>query len=48
LQEFNTQFLTRYRTNKIASPPKQKPRRGGGLRQINISRKFPLQVKFFR
>ncbi len=34
LQEFNP--------NK----PKQKPRRGGGLRQINTCRKVPIQVNF--
>jgi hypothetical protein len=27
--------------------PKQKPRRGGGIRQINTCRKVPLQVNFF-
>jgi hypothetical protein len=49
LQEFNTLFLTRFRTYKIAlTPRKQKPRRGGGLRQINTCRKVPLQVIFFR
>jgi hypothetical protein len=30
LQEFNTVYLNRFRTYKIA---RQKPRRGGGLRQ---------------
>ena len=29
-----TMYLTRFRTYKIALPPKQKPRRGGGLRRI--------------
>jgi hypothetical protein len=48
LQEFNTLFLTRFRTYKIATPPKQKPRKGGGLRHINTCRKVPLQVNFFR
>jgi hypothetical protein len=33
LQEFNTLFLTRFRTYK-ALPPQTKTRRGGGLRQI--------------
>jgi len=28
-------YLTRFQTYKIAFPPKTKPRRGGGLRQIN-------------
>jgi hypothetical protein len=46
LQEFNTVYLTRLRTYKIARPPKQKPSRGGGLRQINTCRKVPLQVNF--
>jgi hypothetical protein len=46
LQEFNTQYLTRFGTYKIASHPKQKPKRGGGLRQINTCRKVPLQVVF--
>jgi hypothetical protein len=46
LQEFNTLYLTRLRTYKIALPPQTKPRRGGGLRQINTCRKDPLQVNF--
>jgi hypothetical protein len=29
LQEFNTLFMTRFRTYKIATHPKQIPRRGG-------------------
>ncbi len=33
---------------KLLYLPKQKPRRGGGLRQINTCRKVPLQVYFFR
>ncbi len=34
LQEFNTLYLTRFRTYKIAlGHPKQKPKRGGGLRK---------------
>jgi hypothetical protein len=40
--QFNT--LSRFRTYKIALPPIQKPRRGGGLRQINTCREVPLQV----
>jgi hypothetical protein len=48
LQEFNTLFLTRFRTYKIATPPQTKPRRGGGLRQINIFRTVSLHVNFFR
>jgi len=31
LQELNSLYLTRFRTYKIARPPKQKPRRGRGL-----------------
>jgi hypothetical protein len=48
LKEFNTLFLTRLRTYKIATVghPKQKPRWEGGLRQINTCRKVPLQVSF--
>ncbi len=34
IQELSTVYLTRFRTYKIALPPIQKPRRGGGLRQI--------------
>ena len=46
LQEFNSLFLTRFRTYKIALPPQQKPWRGGGLRQINTCCKVSLQVIF--
>jgi hypothetical protein len=35
LQEFDTLHLTRFRTYKDARPPQTKPRRGGGIRQIN-------------
>jgi hypothetical protein len=39
-QEFNTLYLTRFRTYKIARPPKTKTsRRGGGFRQITTGRK---------
>jgi hypothetical protein len=41
-------FLTRFRTYKIARPPQQKHRRGGGLRQINTCRKVSLLAIFFR
>jgi hypothetical protein len=39
--------MTRFRTFKIArlDHPKQKPRRGGGLRQINTCR-ISLQINF--
>jgi hypothetical protein len=47
LQEFNTLYLTRFRA-KLLDHPKQKARRGGGLRQINTCRKVPLQGKFFQ
>ncbi len=33
---------------KLLDHPKQKHRRGGGLRQINTCRKVPLHVNFFR
>ncbi len=33
---------------KLLDNPKQKPRRNGGLRRINICRQVPFQVKFFR
>jgi hypothetical protein len=46
LQEFNTLYLTRFRTYKIPRPPKTKPGERGGLRQINTCRKVPLQVIF--
>jgi hypothetical protein len=48
MQEFNTLYLTIFRTSKLLDHPKQKPRRGGGLRQINTFRKVHLQVKFFK
>jgi hypothetical protein len=41
LCELNTLHLTRFRTYEIATPPQQKPRRGGGL-----CRKVPLQINF--
>ncbi len=48
LQEFDTLFLSRFRTYKLAFHSKQKPRRGGGLRQISTCRKKSLymQVNF--
>ncbi len=33
---------------KLLDHPKQKPRRGGGLRQINTCRKVPLQINLLR
>ncbi len=47
LQEFNTLYMTRFRTYKLLDPPKQKPRRWVGLRKINTCHKVPLQVNFF-
>ncbi len=45
LQDFTTLYLARFRTYKILlDHSKQKPRRGGGLRQINTCRKVPVQV----
>ncbi len=48
LQEFNTLFLTRFRTYKIARPPPNKNLGGEGASdmQINTCRKVPLQVNF--
>ncbi len=47
LQEFNTLFLTKFRTYKIARPPQTRtPRTGGGLGQIKTCRKVSLQVNF--
>ncbi len=31
---------------KLVGQPKQKPRRGGGFRQINTCLKFPLHINF--
>jgi hypothetical protein len=45
LQQFDTLYLTRFRA-KLLDHPKQKARRGGGLRQMNTCRKVPLQVNF--
>ncbi len=45
-KEFYTLYLTRFRIYTI-NHPKEKPRRGGGLRQINTGRKVPVQVNFF-
>ncbi len=48
LQEFNTLYLTRFvEPTKLLDHPKQKPRRGGGLRQMNTCRQVPLQVKIY-
>ncbi len=33
---------------KLLDHPKQKPRRGGGLRQINTCREVPLQVNIYK
>ncbi len=47
LWEYNTLYLNSLRTYKIARPPKQKPSRGGSLRQINTRRKSPFTGQFF-
>jgi hypothetical protein len=48
LQELNTLYLTRFvEPSKLLDHPKQKPRKGGGLRQMNTCRQVPLQVNFF-
>jgi hypothetical protein len=46
LQEFKLTLCISQDSDKIATPPKQKSRRGGGLRQINTCGKVPLQVNF--
>ncbi len=47
LLEFNTLFLTRFRTHKIAILPQTKTWEGRRHRQIiNTCRKVPLQVNF--
>ncbi len=48
LQEFDTLCLTRFKPTKFLYHPKQNPRRGGGLRQMNTCRIVPLLVNFFR
>ncbi len=40
-------FWSDSESTKLQHHPKQKPRRRGGLRQINTCRKVPLQVNFF-
>jgi hypothetical protein len=39
-------LLVFYRVYRLEIHPKEKPRRGGGLRQINTYRQVPLQVNF--
>jgi hypothetical protein len=39
-------FLARFQPSKLLYHPKQKPRRGGGLRKINTCRQIPLNVNF--
>ncbi len=48
LQEFNTLYLTRFRTTKLLDHPKQNPRRRGGLRQINTMPPSPFTGQFLR
>jgi hypothetical protein len=45
LQKFNTLYLTRFRTYKIARTTQT---RGGGLRQIKTCHLSPLQINLFR
>jgi hypothetical protein len=40
------EFLTSSEPTKFLDHPKQKPRREGGLRQINTCSKVSLQVNF--
>jgi hypothetical protein len=48
LQEFNTLFSDQNQNlQNCFTTPEQKPRMGGGLRQMNTCRKVPLQVNFF-
>jgi hypothetical protein len=46
LREFNTLFLTRFRTCKIARPPKTKIEEGRVPQTDKHCRKVPLQVNF--
>ncbi len=48
LQEFGTVYFIDSEPTKLLNHPKQKPRRGGGLRQIKTYRQVPLQVNFKR
>ncbi len=49
LQEFNTLYLTRFRTYKPQkSPPQTKTYEGRDVGQINAFLKVPLQVNIFR
>ncbi len=49
LQEFNTLYLTRFRTYKNALQPQTKPIGGEGASdKINTCRNVPLQDTFFR
>ncbi len=45
-QEFNTLFWPDSEPTKLLYHPKQKPRRGGGFRQINTCRKVPYRSIF--
>ncbi len=47
LQEIKTLYLTGFRTYKMLDHPKQRPCRGGSLRQMNTCRK-DLYRSFFR
>jgi hypothetical protein len=46
LQEFNTVYVTRFKTYKNARPPQTKPRRGEGIEQIKTCRMFLYRPVF--
>jgi hypothetical protein len=48
LQEFNTQYLTRFRTYKIARPTQTNTSEGRGLRKIKHLPQSPFTCQFFR
>ncbi len=48
LQEFNTLYLTRFRTYKIALPPQTKPKGGRGPQTDKHLAQSPFTDKFFR
>ncbi len=47
LQEFNTLYVTRFRTYRIARPPQTKTWERRGPQEINTSRKVHFQVNLF-
>jgi hypothetical protein len=48
LQEFNTLYLTRFRTYKFARPPKQKTKERRGLKTDKHLSQSPLTGNFFK